>query len=141
VDVEAARGLGTESAAASLLAVKRVYVESLGDDSFSQSLRDILVSGLQTMGRPTVTEHREEADAVLKGSVRQTQTRVDKNSGEGLMVRAITLRLVNAKGDVLWRWTTTGESSGEDYWGVAARVVKALLGEIQRLEQRRAKPK
>jgi hypothetical protein len=131
-DLELTRTLSTESAAASLLAAKRVYVESLGSDPFSHQVRDLLKSRLQASGRFIVTENPEQADAAFKGSAKQ-----EKLGGQ------VTLRLVNADGDALW--PTTQKNVGKKYQGsaadVAAQVMKDLLDEIRRLERNRERAK
>ncbi len=50
-----------------LLKVKRIYVESFGDDIISKELQSMIVSSLVTTKRFKVTENRERADAILKG--------------------------------------------------------------------------
>jgi curli biogenesis system outer membrane secretion channel CsgG len=50
-----------------LLKVKRIYVDSFGDDMVSRELQSMIVSGLVATKRFKVTENRERADAVFKG--------------------------------------------------------------------------
>jgi curli biogenesis system outer membrane secretion channel CsgG len=50
-----------------LLKVKRMYVESFGDDVISRELQSMIVSSLVATKRFKVTENRERADAILKG--------------------------------------------------------------------------
>ncbi len=50
-----------------LLKVKRIYVESFGDDVISRELQSMIVSSLVATKRFKVTENRERADAILKG--------------------------------------------------------------------------
>jgi hypothetical protein len=113
-------------ASAKLLAVKRIHVEPLGDDPLSRHVRDTLISQLQTSGRFTVTEAPDDADAVLRGDVRQ-----------GPRGGQMSVRLVNVAGDVIW--TTVQSGSGQERQAVAAvmsaKVVKSLLKEIHRLER------
>jgi curli biogenesis system outer membrane secretion channel CsgG len=52
---------------AALLKVKRIYVESFGDDIISKELQSMVVSSLVATKRFKVTENREHADAILKG--------------------------------------------------------------------------
>ena len=52
---------------AALLKVKRIYVDSFGDDITSKELQSMIVSSLVASKRFKVTENRERADAVLKG--------------------------------------------------------------------------
>jgi len=50
-----------------LLKVKRIYVESFGDDVISKEMQSMIVSSLVETKRFKVTENRERADAILKG--------------------------------------------------------------------------
>lgn len=50
-----------------LLRVKRIYVDSFGDDIISKELQSMIVSSLTASKRFKVTENREKADAILKG--------------------------------------------------------------------------
>lgn len=54
-------------APADLLKVKRIYVDSFGDDPISKEMQSMIVSALVASKRFTVTENRNRADAVLKG--------------------------------------------------------------------------
>src|SRR2546430_11901382 len=51
-----------------LLAVKRIYVDSFGEDPISKQLQSMVMSSLMASNRFIVTENRERADAILKGS-------------------------------------------------------------------------
>jgi curli biogenesis system outer membrane secretion channel CsgG len=55
------------SAPSDLLKVKRIYVDSFGDDPISKEMQSMIVSALVASKRFTVTENRDRADAVLKG--------------------------------------------------------------------------
>ncbi|HKV03976.1 MAG TPA: hypothetical protein VJO53_02590 [Candidatus Acidoferrales bacterium] len=54
--------------AAQLIKVKRIYVDSFGDDSISQQLQAMVVNSLAESKRFIVTENKDRADAVLKGT-------------------------------------------------------------------------
>jgi curli biogenesis system outer membrane secretion channel CsgG len=56
-----------DSDSAALLKVKRIYVDSFGDDVISRELQSMIVSSLVATKRFKVTENRDKADAVLKG--------------------------------------------------------------------------
>lgn len=53
---------------AALLRVKRIFVESFGDDTISKELQSMVVSSLVQTNRFKVTENRDRADAILKGT-------------------------------------------------------------------------
>lgn len=52
---------------AALLKMKRIYVDSFGDDTTSRELQSMIVSSLVATKRFKVTENRDKADAILKG--------------------------------------------------------------------------
>src|SRR5205807_5468723 len=51
----------------SLLKVKRIFVDSFGEDAISKELQSMIVSALVATNQFKVTESRERADAILKG--------------------------------------------------------------------------
>jgi curli biogenesis system outer membrane secretion channel CsgG len=62
---------------AKLLNVKRIYVESFGDDEASESLQAMVINALDESKRFIVTENKDKADAILKGrSVEETSQEV-----------------------------------------------------------------
>ena len=62
---------------AKLLNVKRIYVESFGDDEASKSLQAVVINALDESKRFIVTENKDKADAILKGrSVQKTSQEV-----------------------------------------------------------------
>lgn len=52
---------------AALVKIKRIFVDSFGDDPISKEMQSMIVSALVGTKRFLVTENRERADAVLKG--------------------------------------------------------------------------
>ncbi len=50
------------------LKVRKIYVESFGEDSTSKQIQAMLISSLTMSRRFIVTENREKADAILKGA-------------------------------------------------------------------------
>jgi len=62
---------------AKLFNVKRIYVESFGDDEVSKSLQAMVINALDESKRFIVTENKDKADAILKGrSVEKTSQEV-----------------------------------------------------------------
>src|SRR3954451_9284960 len=51
-----------------LARVKRIYIEQLGGGRNSDQLQDMILAAVQNTGLFTITENRDNADAVLKGS-------------------------------------------------------------------------
>ncbi len=64
---QAAAAPARVSAPTDLVKVKRIYVDSFGDDPISKEMQSMIVSALVASKRFTVTENRNRADAVLKG--------------------------------------------------------------------------
>ncbi len=54
--------------AAKLLNVKRIFVEGFGDDAISKQLQAMVINSLSESKRFIITENKEKADAVLKGT-------------------------------------------------------------------------
>jgi len=53
---------------ASLARVKRIFVDTFGDDPISKQVQAMVISSLTDSKRFVVTENKDKADAVLKGS-------------------------------------------------------------------------
>ncbi len=138
---------------ADLLRVKRIYVDSFGDDPISKEMQSMIVSALVASKRFVVTENRERADATLRGvALERTHQELhafgdstvagrsaisDSSASTETTEKArISLRLINPDGDVIW--TTTQESKGAKYKGASADVadmcVKQLMRDVAKLE-------
>jgi hypothetical protein len=140
-----------------LLKIKRIFVDSFGDDQTSKEVQSLIVSALVATNQFTVTENRERADAVLKGvALEKTSQEVHaysegtavggRNGGAAIKDSAantetiheakVGIRLVNPDGDVVW--TSTQESKGGKYKGATAdaadKCVKQLLRDIEKLK-------
>jgi Lipopolysaccharide-assembly len=113
---------------ASLLAVKKVHVDPFGDDPIGKQFRDQLTSALRANRRFSLTANRDEADAVLKGKL--ITTRPEQVSA--------TVRLVNAKGAVLW--PRNGPVTGKQYQGagatIAGQIARDLLADMDKAERK-----
>jgi len=136
-----------------LLKVKRIYVDSFGEDPASREMQSNIVSVLVAGKHFIVTEVRERADAILKGVALEKSTHEVHAFGESTVAgrsaisdsslntetidRAqVSLRLINREGDLIW--TTTQESKGAKYKGASADAadmcVKQLLRDIAKLQ-------
>ena len=73
---------------AKLLSMKRVYVDSFGDDSVSKSLQAMVINALDESKRFIVTENKEKADAVLKGRSIESTSQELHGTGSGTHVAA-----------------------------------------------------
>jgi curli biogenesis system outer membrane secretion channel CsgG len=142
--------------ATTLLKVKRIYVESFGDDAVSKEVQSMIVSSLVETKRFKVTENREHADAILKGVALEKTSQELHSYGDSTAVHRgaisdssahtettneakVSIRLVDPDGDVIW--TSTQESKGAKYKGssadVADKCIKQLLRDVQKLEHAR----
>lgn len=57
----------SDSDSAALVKIRRIFVDSFGDDAVSKELQSMIVSALVGSKRFKVTENRNRADAILKG--------------------------------------------------------------------------
>jgi hypothetical protein len=69
-----------------LIKTKRIFVESFGDDPLSKQLYAMVVDSLNQTHRFIITENKEKADAVLKGSALEKTTQETHAIGEGTSV-------------------------------------------------------
>jgi len=149
----------TDTDRAALLKVKRIYVDSFGDDVISKELQAMIVSSLVEAKRFKVTENRERADAVLRGVALERTSQELHSYGESTAVgrgaisdssshtettseSRLSLRLLDPDGDVIW--TTTQESKGAKYKGastdVADKCIKQLIHDVEKLEPATSSP-
>ncbi len=141
------------STPADLLKVKRIFVDSFGDDPISKEMQSMVVAALVASKRFIVTENHDRADATLRGvALERTHQELhafgdstvagrsaisDSSASTETTEKArISLRLINPDGDVIW--TTTQESKGAKYKGASADVadmcVKQLMRDVAKLE-------
>lgn len=157
----------SDSDATALLRVKRIYVDTFGDDVVSKELQSMVVSSLVATSRFKVTENRDKADAILKGVASENTSQELHAYGEGTSVGSgngnrgshagisdsslntetvssarLAVRLVSPSGDVIW--TSAQESKGAKYKGsgadVADRCVKQLVRDVTKLETASSPP-
>ncbi len=109
-----AKGADEPDDPTALLKVKRIYVDSFGDDIISKELQSMIVSSLVATKRFKVTENRERADAVLKGVALEKSSQELHAYGESTSVGGaaggshgeISGSVVNGNGSI------SGSSSG-----------------------------
>jgi hypothetical protein len=125
-EADMTRTLPHRSAVESLRTVKRIHVESLGDDDLSHRIREAVLARLRASRRFAIAERPEKADAVLRGLAKQTDA--------GPVIAA---RLVDVEGRTIW--TETFKSASRNTAGASdlgARVVRALLRDARRVQKR-----
>lgn len=104
---------------AKLLKVRRIYVDSFGDDTISKQLQAMVITSVTQSKRFIVTENKDKADAVLKGTGLEKTSQELHATGESTTVAtaaggehgSVSGTVVNGTG------TVSGSSSG----GFAAR--------------------
>jgi hypothetical protein len=108
-------------AAVPLSGVRKVYVETLGDENLAQGLREMLKERLRASSQIILAEDRNEADALIEVSLVK---------GSDSDPETTAVQLINARGRVIW---PTGNASSK-YHGsadqVSAQIVKDLLAAI-----------
>jgi hypothetical protein len=113
---------------ATLISVKKVYVDPFGDGSIGMQFRDQLTAALRANRRFSLTANRDDADAVLKGRI--ITARPEQVSA--------TVRLVNAKGEVLW--PPKGPVTGKQYQGpvaiITGQIARDLLADMEKAERK-----
>lgn len=144
-----------------LLKVKRIFVDSFGDNAISKEVQSMVVSALVATNQFKVTENRDRADAILKGvAIEKTSqelhaysegTAVGTRNGaaaikdssantETIQEAKVAVRLVDTDGDVIW--TSVQESKGAKYKGSSAdaadKCIKQLIRDVERLRNNSA---
>src|SRR2546427_13112929 len=66
-----------------LLTVRRIYVESFGEDKIAKVLQSMIINALTESKQFIVTENREKADSVLKGTAIQRTRQELHSTSEG----------------------------------------------------------
>ncbi|MGO9982165.1 MAG: hypothetical protein ACLPH5_23475 [Candidatus Sulfotelmatobacter sp.] len=67
--------------------IKRIYVESFGDDPISKEMQAMVVDSLTKSKVFAVTENRDKADAILKGSTLEKTSQEAHSYSDGTSVR------------------------------------------------------
>lgn len=117
----------------SLLEVKRIYVESLGDDAFSQTVRQKLIEKLHAGHGFVIMKGSDDADTAISGSARQEGKRRDESTGQEMEVGNVALQFVNISGDVIWRTRQYRGTADQ----IASQFEKDLIDAIETAKRRR----
>lgn len=75
---------------ATLLTVKRVFVDRFGGGETASQIRDIVIASLQSSGLFVLTENQERADVTLKGSGEDLVFTEQHSTSDGIDVHANT---------------------------------------------------
>ena len=118
--VEETRGKPARHPSSTLASVKLIYVDSLGDDSVSQELRQGLIAAAQLSEYFTVTANRNESNAVFQGTlINQTKSSILK------------LELVDRSGTVIWSFSRRLRKQSLNSREISAQIVSMLLKDIK----------
>jgi len=71
-----------------LLAVRRVFVEQLNGGDSAYQIRDLIISAIQNSKLFALTENKDRADAIMRGSAGDTVFDDTFQSSEGITARA-----------------------------------------------------
>lgn len=105
--------------AAKLLKVRRIYVENFGDDAVSKQLQAMVINALAESKRFIVTENKDKADAILRGTGLEKTSQELHAIGEGTAVAgAAGAHSGSVSGSVVGG---TGSISGSSSGGFVAR--------------------
>lgn len=105
--------------ATKLLKVKRIYIESFGDDKTSALLHSMISNSLSLSGRVIVTENRDKADAVLKGSALEKTSQEIHGLGQGTAVSS-------AAGEIRGSGSSAGSVSSASVSGAFGAIGAAI---------------
>jgi hypothetical protein len=75
---------------ATLLTVKRVFVDRFGGGETASQIRDMVIASLQTSGLFVLTENQDRADVTLKGSGEDLVFTEQHSTSDGIDVHATT---------------------------------------------------
>lgn len=104
-----------------LLKVRRIFVESFGDDNTSKQLQAMVINSLSESKRFIVTENKEKADAVLKGSALEKTSQELHAIGEGT---AAAVAAGTHSGSISGSVSNgTGSISGSQHGGFGAKAM------------------
>ena len=119
---DATRSTTPPLAGATLQQVKIIRIEVLGDESLARQIKEALGAGMLSSNRFAVTDRRENADALLKVFARSA--RAGRPSSGSFFI----VRLVNARGYVIWPMTREG--SGKKYEGAAVESASRIVSDL-----------
>ena len=122
IRVELTRGLQLTLTGKSMLDIRAIYVDSLGESLFPKTLREALIARLRGGGHFTLAPVRDEADAVIK----EVSDFVEEGHSQE---NRLNLALVNVAGETLLAITYHYEEKGEDVAVVATSILEKMEAE------------
>lgn len=125
----------TTRAIKSLASVERIYVESLGTDEFSRTVRKKLIEKLQAVKSLVVVGGPEGADTAVSGSAHRVARSKNETTGQGNEIGSVVLQLINVSGETIWRmrkYRGTAEQVATQY---TTDLLAAIETEKHRLDK------
>jgi curli biogenesis system outer membrane secretion channel CsgG len=110
-----------------LLHVKRIFIESFGDDVISKQVQAMVISSLTESKRFIVTENKERADAILKGTGLERISNEFHSNSEGTAAGGVGGAFSDGAGSVAGRAAAIEDSNASTETINDARVSLRLV--------------
>lgn len=110
-----------------LLRVRRVYVDSFGDDAQSRQLQAMVISSLTESKKFIITENKDKADAILKGTGLEKTSQELHATSEGTSVGAAAAAVQGDTGSAIARRLATQDAQASTETINDARVAVRLV--------------
>ena len=126
-------------AARTLSQVKRVYIESFGEEDSATKLRERIIKQLSKTGRLKVVTTPTDADAVIKGSLSiwvagyiSTNLRATSSERQPIVHGFLSVEVVGKDNEPLWSYLVTPSKfrSGSIVDDLADQLVTKLVGSV-----------
>jgi phosphate transport system substrate-binding protein len=130
---------GSAQTAETLSQVKKVYVESFGQENGASKLRDRAVEELRKKGKLEVVASPNEADALVKGNGSvwaigyvSNDPRSPSNTRHPILRGFLSVEIIGKQDEPLWSYLVTPSkfSSGDVAKDLADQLVAKLLGAL-----------
>ncbi len=109
----------------SLKEIKQIFIEISGDEVLGKQIAEQLAAEIQSLGRFSISNDKENADAALKIYVRHESDVDDPNE----KIVTVIVRLVNAEGFVVY--PNRKGISGWKYVGEIAKLPKRIADDLK----------
>jgi len=135
--------------AESLGQVKKVYVESLGEDDAAGKIRERIIKQLRKSGRLEVVATSHDADAIIKGTESiwvagyfSTSPRAPSNARQPILRAFLSAELVGKDNETLWSYLATPTKfwSGALTQDLADQLVTNLLEALKQKNEKSPAP-
>ena len=110
-----------------LLHIRRIFIESFGDDAISKQVQAMIISSLTESKRFVVTENKEKADAILKGAGLEKTSNEFHSNSEGTAAGGVGGAFSDGAGAVAGRAAAIEDSSASTETINDARVSLRLV--------------